>query len=103
MVCPVYSAGEKNKKFNHQKLCKDIILNSKTEVVYIDSKNQGQYQIQIERDFEACSATNQLVLEDGSNKLFVMTAGGFNNVNLTKKLIDNIDLIVMDEIHHLDQ
>lgn len=69
---------------------------------YIDSKNQGQYQIQIERDFEACSATNKLVLEDGSNKLFVMTAGGFNNVNLTKKLIDNIDLIVMDEIHHLE-
>ncbi len=40
LICPVYSAGEKNKKFNLQKFCKDVIFYSKTEVIQIDNKNQ---------------------------------------------------------------
>ena len=40
LICPVYSAGEKNKKFSLQKFCKDVISYSKTEVIQIDNKNQ---------------------------------------------------------------
>ncbi len=40
LICPVYSAGEKNNKFSLQKFCKDVISNSKTEVVQINNKNQ---------------------------------------------------------------
>ena len=40
LICPVYSAGEKNKKFSLKKFCKDIISFSKTEVIQIDNKNQ---------------------------------------------------------------
>jgi len=40
LICPVYSAGEKNNKFSLQKFCKDVISYSKTEVVQIDNKNQ---------------------------------------------------------------
>ena len=40
IVCPVFAAGEKNKKFSLNKFCRDIILNSKTEVVQVDNKNQ---------------------------------------------------------------
>ena len=40
LICPVYSAGEINKKFSLQKFCKDVISYSKTEVIQIDNKNQ---------------------------------------------------------------
>ena len=40
LVCPVYTAGEKNKNFNFKKFCKDIISESKTEVVEINHKEQ---------------------------------------------------------------
>ena len=40
LICPVYSAGEKNKKFRLQKFCKDVISYSKTEVIQIDNKKQ---------------------------------------------------------------
>ncbi len=40
IVCPVFAAGEKNKKFSLNQFCKDIILNSKSEVVQVDNKNQ---------------------------------------------------------------
>ena len=39
LVCPVYSAGEKRKKFNYNKFCKDILLKSETEVIQTNSKN----------------------------------------------------------------
>ena len=38
IVCPVFA--EKKKKFSLNKFCRDIILNSKTEVVQVDNKNQ---------------------------------------------------------------
>ena len=63
LVCPVYSAGEKNKKFNHQKLCKDIILNSKTEVVYIDNKNQ------IEMFLKKNLLSNEIVIAMGAGNI----------------------------------
>ena len=40
LICPVYSAGEKNKKFSLRKFCKDVISYSKTQVIQIDNKNQ---------------------------------------------------------------
>ena len=40
LICPVYSAGEKNKKFSLKKFCKDVISHSKVEVIQIDNKNQ---------------------------------------------------------------
>ena len=40
LICPVYSAGEKNKKFSLEKFCKDVISYSKTEVIQVASKNQ---------------------------------------------------------------
>ena len=40
MVCPVFSAGEKNIKFSLDQFCKDIILNSKTEVIQIGNKKE---------------------------------------------------------------
>ena len=63
LVCPVYSAGEKNKKFNHQKLCKDIILNSKTEVVYIDNKKQ------IEMFLKKNLLSNEIVIAMGAGNI----------------------------------
>ena len=39
LVCPVYSAGEKVKNFNHNKFCKDILLKSKTKVIRTNSKD----------------------------------------------------------------
>ncbi len=63
LVCPVYSAGEKNKKFNHRKLCKDIIYNSKTEVVYIDNKNQ------IEMFLKKNLLRNEIVIAMGAGNI----------------------------------
>ena len=40
LICPVYSAGEKNKKFSLEKFCKDVISYSRTEVIQVDNKNQ---------------------------------------------------------------
>ena len=43
LICPVYSAGEKNKKFSLQKFCKDVISYSKTEVIQVDNKTKSKY------------------------------------------------------------
>ncbi len=40
LICPIYSAGERNKNFNIQKFCKDVISKSKTEVVFVNNKSQ---------------------------------------------------------------
>ncbi|MEL0177059.1 MAG: UDP-N-acetylmuramate--L-alanine ligase [Pelagibacteraceae bacterium] len=40
LICPVYSAGEKNKNFKFNKFCKDILTNSSVEVVQVNSKDE---------------------------------------------------------------
>ena len=67
---------------------------------YISS--QHDYDKNIRVASLVSEATNQHALENTNNALYVMTAGGFDNVVATEKLLNHIDLIVLDEIHHLE-
>tara|TARA_B100000963_G_scaffold208216_1_gene181340 strand:+ start:6199 stop:7596 length:1398 start_codon:yes stop_codon:yes gene_type:complete len=63
LVCPVFSAGEKNTKFNLQKFCKDIISYSKIEVIQIDNKNQ------IEMYLKRNLLNNEIVIAMGAGSI----------------------------------
>ena len=63
LVCPIYSAGEKNKNFSYQKFCKDIISMSKTEVVQIENKNQ------IENYLKKNLTNNEIVIAMGAGSI----------------------------------
>ncbi len=63
LVCPVYSAGEKNTKFSLQKFCKDIISHSKTEVIQINSKNQ------IEMFLKRNLLNNEIIIAMGAGSI----------------------------------
>ena len=63
LICPIYSAGEKNKNFNIQRFCKDVISNSKTEVVYIENK------IQIEKYLKRNLLGSEIVIAMGAGSI----------------------------------
>ena len=63
LVCPVFSAGERNTKFNLQKFCKDIISYSKIEVIQIDNKNQ------IEMYLKRNLLNNEIVIAMGAGSI----------------------------------
>tara|TARA_B100000963_G_C22640211_1_gene679971 strand:- start:13191 stop:14588 length:1398 start_codon:yes stop_codon:yes gene_type:complete len=63
LICPVYSAGEKNCKFSIKKFCKDVISNSKTEVIQIDEKKQ------IEKYLKKNLLRNQIVIAMGAGSI----------------------------------
>eukprot|EP00944_MAST-04C_sp_MAST-4C-sp1_P009039 g9039.t1 len=64
---------------------------------YISSYNATIHVVSRHSD-----STDQHFLENSKHTLHVMTAGGFNNLVATEKLLNHIDLIVLDEIHHLE-
>ena len=64
---------------------------------YISSRNK-----RIDVKPLASDATNQHALLRSKNTVYVMTAGGFNNVVTTEELLNHIVLLVADEIHHLE-
>ena len=63
LVCPVYSAGEKMKNFNHDKFCKDILFKSKTKVVQTNSKDN------LENFLKKNFQNNQVVIAMGAGNI----------------------------------
>ena len=63
LVCPVFSAGEKTKKFNYNKFCKDILLKSRTEVIQTNSKDD------LENFLKKNFIGNQVVIAMGAGNI----------------------------------
>ena len=63
LVCPVYSAGEKTKKFDYNKFCKDILIKSKTEVIQTNSKDD------LENYLKKNFISNQVVIAMGAGNI----------------------------------
>ena len=63
LVCPVYSAGEKNNNFNFDRFCKNIILKSKVKVIQIKSK------IDIENYINKNFSKNQIIIAMGAGNI----------------------------------
>jgi len=63
LVCPVYSAGEKNNNFNFDRFCKNIILKSKVKVVQTKSK------IDIENYINKNFSKNQIIIAMGAGNI----------------------------------
>jgi len=63
LVCPVYSAGEKNNNFNFDRFCKNIILKSKVTVIQTKSK------IDIENYINKNFLKNQVIIAMGAGNI----------------------------------
>eukprot|EP00943_MAST-04B_sp_MAST-4B-sp1_P003588 g3588.t1 len=86
-------------------LCPTVILQQQQEnflLSYINfCNNKSESEIEVRKNFYTHSS-NEFSLRSGKNEIFVMTTGGFNNVNLDEELLSRIDYIVFDEIHHAE-
>lgn len=65
LICPVYSAGEKNKHFNYDKFCRNVVTNSKTKVIQTFSKEQ------INLFLKKNLTNNQVVIAMGAGNISV--------------------------------
>ena len=62
LLCPIYSAGEKN-NINQYQLGKDIIKNSKTEVILVNN------EVEIEKFLKKNLANNEIVIGMGAGSI----------------------------------
>ena len=63
LLCPIYSAGEKKNKISQYQLGKDIIKNSKTDVILV--KNE----FEIEKFLKNNLANNEIVIGMGAGSI----------------------------------
>jgi UDP-N-acetylmuramate--alanine ligase len=63
VICPIYSAGEKNNNFNFQKFCEKISKNSKTELIKVNDKDE------LENFLRKNLTKNQIVVALGAGSI----------------------------------
>ncbi len=63
LLCPIYSAGEKKNNISQYKLGRDIIKNSKTEVILVNN------EVEIEKFLKKNLANNEIVIGMGAGSI----------------------------------
>ena len=65
LLCPIYSAGEKKNNITQYQLGKDIIKNSKTEVILVNN------EIEIEKFLKKNLVNNEIVIGMGAGSISI--------------------------------
>ena len=63
VICPIYSAGEKNNNFNFKNFCENISKNSKTELIKVNDKDE------LENFLKKNLTKNQIVVAMGAGSI----------------------------------